>query len=352
MKDKIRQFAFELGFDLCGFSKAEPTVREEFLKRWIDSGYHAEMGWMKRTLEKRLNPALVLENARTVISVGASYYLDKKEVSASQDALAENKYFGKISRYSQFIDYHYVINGKLELLSEFILKNYPGEKALCYVDTGPVLEREFGQKSGIGFVGKHTNLISKKFGNWLLLGEIITTIDVEPDAAEKNYCGKCRRCIDACPTRAIVAPFMLDSCRCISYLTIEHKGVIPVGVRHKIGCHLFGCDDCLEVCPWNRFAQEGNMIRHEIKRFPIEMDVFSIFKMDNAEFKRVFGGTPIERLGLKRLCRNACVVLGNRGNPSAIKILEDIQSRNDSLINEHARWAIEEIKKRESIDKK
>lgn len=345
MKNKIRELAFELGFDLCGFSRAEPTSQAEFFKRWIDSGFYGGMEWMKRTMEKRLNPAIVLKNAKTMISVGASYHLDEKGF-ANSDYEPQNKFTGKIARYSQFIDYHYVIKEKLEKLAGFILQNYPGEKVLCYVDTGPVLEREFAQKSGIGFIGKHTNLISRNFGNWILVGEIITTVEFEPDLPEKNYCGKCHRCIDACPTGAIVAPFTLNSSLCISYLTIEHKGVIPLNLRRKIGRHLFGCDDCLEVCPWNRFAQKGRIMNENLKKLPINVDLREILTLDNEGFKKLFGKTPIERLGLTRLLRNACVVLGNTGDLDAIKLLEEVQKRNDPLVNEHSAWAINEIRKR------
>lgn len=348
MKNRIREYAFELGFDICGFSAAKPPRGAAFFKQWVEAGYYAGMEWMNRTFEKRISPAHVLENAKTVISVGISYFLEETRSSEGQRTGDVKGYFGKIARYSQFIDYHYVIKERLERLAEFILRHYPKEKVLCYVDTGPVLEREFAQNSGIGFIGKHTNLISRSFGNWVLLGEIITTVDFEPDEPLKNYCGKCVRCIQACPTGAIVAPFTLDSSLCISYLTIEHKGVIPEDIRGKIGNRLFGCDDCLEVCPWNRFARQGRLMTQNLKKLSLEIDVSKIFKLDNAGFKKVFGGTPIERLGLKRLLRNACVVLGNIGDWEAIELLEEAKKRSDPLINEHAAWAIEEIKRRES----
>jgi epoxyqueuosine reductase len=345
VKDRIRKFAFELGFDLCGFSSAKEPSGAEFFRHWIRNGYHAEMDWMKRTLEKRINPALVLENAKTIISVGVSYFVNDR--NSLIDEKEKGRFWGKIARYSQFIDYHIVIKEKLELLAGFIMQNYPGEKTLCYVDTGPVLEREFAQSSGIGFIGKHTNLISRSFGNWVLLGEIITTVAIEPDQPETNHCGKCRRCIEVCPTGAITAPFTLDSSKCISYLTIENKGVIPVDLRKKIGNHLFGCDDCLEVCPWNRFAGEGRLMTESLRKLHREIDIATIFDLDNSSFRKMFGGTPIQRTGLRRLLRNACVVLGNTGDKAAIKLLEKVLQRNDPLINEHALWAINEIRARQ-----
>lgn len=346
MKDKIREFAFELGFDLCGFSAAKEPSNSIFFKNWIDRGYYAGMEWMKRTSEKRINPSLVLENVKTIISVGVSYFFNERN-SLTKGNIA--RLSGKIARYAQFIDYHIVIKEKLELLSRFILQHFTDAKALCYVDTGAVLERDFAQSAGIGFAGKHTNLINRRFGNWILIGEILTTVEFEPDKPEKNYCGKCRRCIDACPTDAIVAPFTLDSSRCISYLTIEHKGVIPIELRTKIGDHLFGCDDCLEVCPWNRFAKEGRLMTESLKKLPLGIDITDILNLDNAGFKRMFGGTPVERTGLKRLLRNACVVLGNTGDKDAINLLEDVLSRNDPLITEHALWAIDEIKRKTMV---
>jgi len=219
-------------------------------------------------------------------------------------------------------------------------------RSLWYVDTGPVLERDFAQRAGLGFVGKHTNLISRKLGNWIFLSEILTTLELTPDAPEKNYCGKCTRCITACPTNAITAPFQLDARRCISYLTIELKGSIPVEFRKAIGNRIYGCDDCLAVCPWNRFAHEGNLMKPHARDDLQKPDLIGLLQLDNAQFKSRFKGSPILRTKRRGFLRNVCVALGNTGDESALPALEKALGDHEPLIAEHARWAIGEIESR------
>ena len=222
---------------------------------------------------------------------------------------------GAIARYAQFDDYHGVLGKQLKRLSEFVNQLGGAEtRSLWYVDTGPLLERDFAQRAGIGFIGKHTNVISRRFGNWILLAEIITTLELEPDAPEKNHCGNCTRCITACPTRAITAPFQLDARLCISYLTIELKGSIPVELRPAIGNRIFGCDDCLAVCPWNRFAREGQMMKAHARPELAAPDLIELLQLDEAGFKSRFAGTPILRTKRRGLLRNVCVALGNAGD--------------------------------------
>lgn len=342
MKERIRQEAYRLGFDLCGFAEATPAATADFFRKWLSDGYYAGMQWLCRTADKRVNPLLVLPEAKTVIVVAVSYFIEDLKPSESITTAV-------IAKYARFYDYHIIIKERLQKLSEFILSNVPeGNRAICYVDTGPVLEREFAQKAGLGFIGKHSNLISRRFGNWLLLGEILTTLKIEPDASEKNRCGKCNLCIKACPTGAITAPFMVDSRLCISYLTIEHKGSIPVKLRPLIGNRLFGCDDCLDVCPWNRFATTGRIMSDYYNVKIKDIDILSLFSLDKSAFKKLFLGTPIERLGLQRLLRNAAVVLGNVGDEKALRILEKVETSSDALIAEHINWAIDRIKSRVS----
>jgi epoxyqueuosine reductase len=219
-------------------------------------------------------------------------------------------------------------------------------RSLWHVDTGPLLERDFAQQAGLGFVGKHTNLISRRFGNWILIGEIITTLALEPDAPEKNHCGKCTRCIVACPTNAITAPFQLDARRCISYLTIELKSSIPVELRPAIGSRIFGCDDCLAVCPWNCFAQEGKLMKSHARPELAEPDLIELLQLDEAGFKSRFAGTPILRTKRRGLLRNVCVALGNVGDNSTLPHLEKAGKDSEPLIAEHARWAIKQIESR------
>jgi epoxyqueuosine reductase len=211
------------------------------------------------------------------------------------------------------------------------------------VDTGPLLERDFAQRAGLGFVGKHTNVISRQLGNWIFLAEIITTLELEPDAPENNHCGNCVRCLAACPTNAITAPFQLDARRCISYLSIELKGSIPVELRPAIGNRIFGCDDCLAACPWNRFAREGNLMKTHARPELAAPDLIELLQLDEARFKSRFASTPVLRTKRRGLLRNVCVALGNIGGTSALPALQRAAGDSEPLIAEHARWAIEWI---------
>jgi epoxyqueuosine reductase len=239
------------------------------------------------------------------------------------------------------------VGARLKALAGFVTELGAGEtRSLWYVDTGPLLERDLAQRAGLGFIGKHTNLISRKLGNWFFLAEIITTLELPPDAPEKNRCGSCRRCLDACPTAAIIAPFQLDARRCISYLTIELKGAIPVELRPAVGNRIFGCDDCLAACPWNRFARAGSMMA-EHRRAALEApDLAELLALDEAGFQARFAGTPILRAKRRGFLRNVCVALGNTGDERALPALQRAASGPEPLIAEHALWAMERIKAR------
>jgi len=252
-----------------------------------------------------------------------------------------------VARYARYDDYHDVLGERLKLLTGFLDDvGGPDSRSLGYVDTGPLLERDLAQRAGLGFVGKHTNLISRRLGNWILLGEIITTLDFEPDAPEKNRCGTCTRCIAACPTGAITGPFQLDARLCISYLTIELKGPIPVKLRPAIGNRIFGCDDCLAVCPWNRFAHEGRMMKDRARQDLRQPDLVELLSLTEADFKRRFAGTPLWRAKRRGLLRNVCVALGNVGDESAIPALQRAAGDDEPLIAEHATWALQQIRGR------
>ena len=224
-----------------------------------------------------------------------------------------------------------------------------GARSLWYVDTGPLLERDLAQRAGLGFVGKHTSLISRQLGNWYFLAEILTTLELEPDAPEKNRCGSCTRCLEACPTGALPAPFQLDARRCISYLTIELKEPIPVELRPAIGNRIYGCDDCLAACPWNRFAREGQMMKAHTRSDLALPDLLELLAIDEAEFKRRFAATPMLRTKRRGLLRNVCVALGNTGDASALPSLERAAREPEPLIAEHARWAIERLRERGEV---
>jgi len=400
VKTAIRERALELGFDACQFTTARPPDSAAHFQRWLEAGRHGQMTYLERTARKRTEPGQVLPAARTIITLAVSYAGDegsgaKESVpnlnpnlnpnpnlnlnpNLSFDSqrlrlrlglrLREEKSVGEIARYARFSDYHDVLGARLKALAEFVNHiggadtrlvasrlwrdppdvNHPGDaetRSLCYVDTGPLLERDLAQRAGLGFIGKHTNLISRKLGNWFFLAEIITTLELPPDAPEKNRCGSCRRCLDACPTAAFIAPFQLDARRCISYLTIELKGPIPVELRTAVGNRIFGCDDCLAVCPWNRFARAGAMMA-EHRRAGLESPVLAeLLSLDDVGFRARFAGTPILRAKRRGFLRNVCVALGNVGGASALPALRRAASDPEPLIAEHALWAIERIRK-------
>jgi epoxyqueuosine reductase len=252
-----------------------------------------------------------------------------------------------VARYARYSDYHEVLAGPLKQLSGFINQlGGPDARSLWYVDTGPLLERDLAQRAGLGFIGKHTNLINRSLGNWFFLAEIITTVELRPDTPEKNRCGSCARCITACPTGAITAPFQLDARRCISYLTIELKGSIPVELRSAIGNRIYGCDDCLEICPWNRFAREGRLMKPAQRKDLDSTDLIELMALDETGFKSRFAGTPLLRTKRRGLLRNVAVALGNVGDETALPALSKAASDSEPLIAEHANWALAQIEAR------
>jgi epoxyqueuosine reductase len=309
------------------------------------------MTYLERNAPKRIDPQKVLARAKSVIVPVASYRAsDKWRVTSDKNQLPrESHHFpGVIARYARFADYHDVLGERLKQLTQFVNQLGDGcTRSLWYVDTGPVLERDFAQRAGAGFVGKHTNLISRRLGNWIFLAEILTTLELEPDAPEKNHCGKCSRCITACPTNAITAPFQLDARKCISYLTIELKGSIPIEFRKAVGNRIYGCDDCLAVCPWNRFAREGSLMKPHVREDLHQPDLIELLSLDATEFKSRFAGTPVLRTKRRGFLRNVCVALGNTGDESALPALENSSRDSEPLIAEHARWAISEIESRQ-----
>jgi epoxyqueuosine reductase len=342
MKEIIRQHALELGFDSCRFTSATPSENASKLTGWLADKNHGEMAWLERNAEKRAEPQKVLPGAKSFIALATSYAQDEKSATSA----ASPAFSGVVARYAQFADYHDIIGEKLKALTRFVDGLDSTSKSLWYVDTGPILERDVAQRAGIGFVGKHTNLISRHLGNWIFLSEIITTLELEPDTPEKNHCGRCTRCITACPTQAITAPFQLDARKCISYLTIELKGAIPVELRPAIGSRIYGCDDCLAACPWNRFAREGNLMKPYARKELAQPDLIELLSLDAAGFRSRFKGSPILRTKRRGLLRNVCVALGNIGDTAALPALNQAAQDAEPLVAEHARWAIEQVKSR------
>lgn len=353
MKELLRQRAHELGFDDCRFTTAEPPASAPQFAQWLADGCHGEMGYLQRNAEKRAEPRRVLSGARSVICVAASYSRERQEDDAPiTKPIASNPSrlpaaAGTVARYAQFADYHDVLGERLKALTVSVDSlGGAGTRSLWYVDTGPLLERDLAQRAGLGFVGKHTNLISRRLGNWIFLGEILTTLELAPDASEKNHCGNCARCLAACPTQCITGPFQLDARRCISYLTIELKGSIPVELRPALGARIYGCDDCLAVCPWNRFAQAGRLMQPHARDDLRQPDLLELLALDDAAFKRKFAGSPVLRAKRRGLLRNVCVALGNVGDEHALPALKQATRDAEPLIAEHAQWALEEIRRR------
>ena len=358
MKEAIRRRALELGFDDCRFTTAEPPASGPHFQHWLAERRHGEMAYLERNAPKRLDPQSVLPNAKSIVTLAANYAegrSPKSEVNClppnrpnsfanPQSSILNPQFPGLVARYAHYEDYHDTIGRQLKILTDFVnALGSESTRSLWYADTGPLLERDFAQRAGLGFIGKHTNLISRQFGNWLFLGEIITTLELEPDAPEKNRCGSCARCLAACPTAAIIAPFRLDARRCIAYLTIELKGPIPLELRPAIGNRIFGCDDCLAVCPWNRFTHEANVMKAHARPDLAAPDLIEVLSLDEAGFKIRFAGTPMLRAKQRGLLRNACVALGNNGDDDALPALRKAAGNADPLIAEHARWAIEQI---------
>jgi epoxyqueuosine reductase len=354
MKQAVRERALALGFDDCHFTTANPPDHAAQFQDWIAQKQHGEMGYLERNAHKRVDPQIVLPGAKSIIVLATSYaeacsvFRDSRKPSGEiANHGTRNTEHGLIARYARFKDYHDILADCLKQLTDFI--NSLGDsntRSLWYVDTGPLLERDLAQRAGLGFVGKHTNLISRQLGNWIFISEILTTLEFEPDAPEKNRCGTCTRCLSACPTVAITAPFQLDARRCISYLTIELKGAIPIELRPLIGNRIYGCDDCLTACPWNKFAREGKLMKEHARPDLNTPDLLELLALDNAAFKSRFAGTPILRTKRRGLLRNVCVALGNIGDETALPALRKAAEDPEPLIAEHARWAIEQIEAR------
>ena len=331
MKEQIQQRARELGFDDCRVTTARPPDSAALFQRWLAARYHGDMGYIERNAHKRVDPDKVLPGASSIVTLAASYHLD-------------DQHTGPVARYARFSDYHDVLGERLKVVSDYVTQlGGEGARSLWYIDTGPLLERDLAQRSGLGFIGKHTNLISRKLGNWIFLAEIITTVELAPDEPERNRCGTCTRCLAACPTQAIRAPFELDARRCISYLTIELKGSIPEEFRPAMGTRIYGCDDCLAVCPWNRFAHEGRLMKQHLRKDLGVTDLIQFLSLDDTGFKKRFANTPILRAKRRGFLRNVCVALGNIGDRAALPALQRAIGDQEPLIAEHARWALRQL---------
>jgi len=349
-QEELRRRLFELGFDEVRFASTAVALDGAPLREWLGAGMHADMAWMERTAAKRLDPELVLPGTKSAIVLGVNYWSD--ELRAASDGRRP-----VWARYALHEDYHDTIKPALAAAGRAIeeLCGVGGNDYRYYVDTGPVLERSWAERAGVGFVGKNAMLISRRHGNWLFLAAILTRVKFAPDEAirkkrqEPNdksetevglLCGKCTRCLDACPTRAFAAPGVVDARRCISYQTIENKGAIPRELRAGIGARIYGCDVCLEVCPWNRFARQGREVLLVARRDLAELTLREILELTPARFAEVFRRTAINRVKLAGLLRNACVAAGNSGDASLLPSLVRLARHESALVRAHAVWAV------------
>ena len=334
----IHARALALGFDAAGFAAAGPEGEAGArLRAFVAAGLHGDMGWLAGTLERRVSPRALWPAARSVIALAMNY-------GPAGDPLAalERRDRGAISVYAQSRDYHDVVKARLKQLARFVAERYACEVKV-FVDTAPVMEKPLAQAAGIGWQGKHTNLVSRGYGSWLFLGAIYTTLDLAPDAPEADHCGACTRCLDICPTAAFVAPYRLDPRRCISYLPIEHKGHIPAEFRAAIGNRIYGCDDCLAVCPWNKFAQAAREAALQPRAALAAPRLADLAALDDAAFRALFAGTAAKRLGRDRFVRNVLIAIGNCGDaglaPSAMARLGDASA----LVRAMAVWALRRL---------
>ena len=341
LRRRLEEKASELGFSAIGFARADAAPRtEERLRQWLSSGAHGDMIWMEETADRRASPRGLWPEVRSVISLGMSY-----APGVDPLALAEHGERGRISVYAQGADYHDVVKKALKALARWLVAEAPCELKV-FVDTAPVMEKPLAEAAGLGWQGKHTNLVSRKEGSWLFLGAIYTTLELEESAApHRVHCGSCTACLDACPTNAFPAPFQLDARRCISYLTIEHEGPIPLEFREAIGNRIYGCDDCLSVCPWNRFAESARRNQAFVPRAELTAPELSdILALDDAGFRQVFSGSPIKRIGRDRMVRNAAIAAGNSGSVRLVPVLEELLSDPNHVVAEAAEWALAKLR--------
>jgi epoxyqueuosine reductase len=338
LKPRLIEFARELGFNSCRVARCDPPAHADEFRNWLENGAHGEMDYMARGEEKRHNPDKILPGAKSIIVLALNYF-QEPDFRRSQTAAT-----GRIARYAWGDDYHEVIEAKLNKIDN-LLREFGGTQK-CYVDTGPILERDHAAQAGIGWHGKSTMLIDEKLGTWFFLAEILTTLELPPDQPVRDRCGTCERCIKACPTGAITAPHKLDARRCISYLTIELKGSIPAELRPLMGDRIFGCDDCLDACPWNRFAKTSRETAFAARRSTTAFALRDYLRLNEAEFRNLFRNSPITRIKRRGLLRNVCVALGNIGTPEDLAALERAATDPEPLIAEHAQWAIGRIRHR------
>lgn len=337
-RDTIRTAAKALGFDVCRFASAsEPWSAGERLAHFVEAGRHGDMGWMETTLERRAHPTAMWDGAQTAIVLGLNYGPGHDPLPEMADPGA-----GYISVYARGDDYHEVIKGRLKTLAGQVAAR-TGQDVKVFVDTAPLMEKPLAQRAGLGWQGKHTNLLSRDHGNWLFLGVILSAAEIAPDEAETEHCGSCTACLDVCPTQAFPAPFQLDARRCLSYLTIEFAGPWPVEFRKATGNRIYGCDDCLAVCPWNKFASEAHEGRVKAREALVSPRLADLATLDDAAFRALFSKSPVKRIGRDRFVRNVLYAIGNSGEPVLLSVIEPLLVDPSPVVRGAAVWALSRL---------
>ncbi len=310
------------------------------LSQWIESGAHGDMAWMAETQARRADPQVLWSDVRSIVMLGMNYGPEGDPLASLDD-----KSNATISVYARHRDYHDVIKGRLKHLAQWLLKEGRAAdgQVKVFADTAPVMEKPLAAAAGLGWQGKHTNLVSREFGSWLFLGSIFTTLDIEPDVGESDHCGVCRACLDICPTRAFEGPYKLDARRCISYLTIEHKGHIARKLRPLMGNRIYGCDDCLAVCPWNKFAQDAREARLIAREDLKQPGLALLCQLDESAFRALFSGSPVKRIGLDRFLRNVLIAIGNSGDVELLPLVVERLHHSSPLVRAMAVWALRQL---------
>ncbi|WP_273499545.1 tRNA epoxyqueuosine(34) reductase QueG [Lentibacter algarum] len=339
LANKLREQARAEGFDACQICApdAVPDVPAR-LDAFLEKGYHGQMGWLAERTHWRGNPAALWPEARSVIMLAVSYTPEEDPFEA-----LTRKEAGTVSVYAQNKDYHDLVKKGLKRLARWLIAEAGGEVKV-FVDTAPVPEKPLGQAAGLGWQGKHTNLVSRELGNWFFIGSIFSTLDLPKDAPEQDHCGSCRNCLDVCPTGAFPAAYQLDARRCISYLTIEHHGPVDEELRPLLGNRIYGCDDCLAVCPWNKFAQNARDIRLKPRDDLQSPPLAELAMLNDTEFREKFSGSPIKRIGRNRFVRNVLYAVGNSGSTNLLKCAQHLLNDNDETVRDAADWACKRLK--------
>ena len=335
--EKIRKEAEKHGFEAFGVTTTSPGPERENLLKYLSLGYHGDMHWMHTTSIRRSNPSALWPEAKCILVLGTTY-----TPAHSPMAILGEPDRGAISVYAQGSDYHKVLMKKLKILAEFIARRFDGETKL-FIDTAPIMEKPLAQKAGLGWQGKHSNLVSRSHGSWLFLAEIFTTLDLPTNKTARDHCGTCQDCIDICPTNAFPAPYQLDARRCISYLTIEHKDHIPKIFRKAIANRIFGCDDCLAVCPWNKFAKTAAENSFQPRTELLAPRLMELVELNDLSFRKMFASSPVKRTGRNRFIRNVLIAIGNSNDLSAIKVITKHLSDSSPLVRAMAVWALNQL---------